>query len=221
MLDDALRAYALQDYRDRQLLIINDGQPLRSLRNDVQVVNWSHGSSIGAKRQASLRIAGQSWAATWDDDDFAFSNHLSSLIQTARTHNSMFVESGLFALANTNLMIGCIMHRQAPCTRMVWAPLAEHVGGYPDVNYGEDWALFIKFKLQNLSMSKSPSLTYVHRRHLRNVTHRIGRERRQEDLQLEEALEDLRKWPDPTLQTLQELVNRCRTLPVEPLVEPV
>ena len=54
LLEDALRAYALQSHPRRRLLVVNDGAPLRSARGDVTVVQQPAGMRLGTRRNDAL-----------------------------------------------------------------------------------------------------------------------------------------------------------------------
>lgn len=69
-LPDALKSYRQQTHADRELVIVNDGEPLTSHASDIRVVNLpSRGSrwTIGEKRNVGVREARGERIATWDD----------------------------------------------------------------------------------------------------------------------------------------------------------
>ncbi len=218
MLRESLRAYALQKYSPRRLLIINDGEPLRSLADDVQVFNISPGLTLGEKRNRGIWLAGDSWAATWDDDDFALPETLQFLMRTAARGSRDYVLSSLYALANSDLQIGCVRPQYAMMSCAYWAPTARRVGGYPALNRGEDAALHIKLS-RAVGCGTNDRLTYVYRRHPRNITAGYAWGNRTDDL-LMGCIEDQQRWPDGKIRQLQQYLDHCRNTATPDLVEP-
>lgn len=219
MLQESLRAYSLQKYSPRRLFVINDGTPLRSLADDVTVVNMRPGLTLGEKRNYGLWLAGESWAATWDDDDFALPETLLFLMQTAAEHGYEYACSGLYAIANEDLRIGCVVRQWGLMSCVFWAPTARKIGGYPARNMSEDAALHNKLSAA-VPYGPNPRLTYVYRRHRRNITTDKPWGNRT-DQRLSNCIEDQRRWPRPEIQALQEYLDYCRNQPTPDLVAPL
>jgi len=219
MLRESLRAYSLQKYSPRRLIVINDGSPLQSLAGDVQVFNIAPGLTLGEKRNEGIRLAGDSWAATWDDDDFALPETLQFLMRTAARGGYEYALSSLYALADGNLRIGCIRPRYAMMSCVYWAPTARRVGGYPSMNRGEDAALHAKLT-RAAPYGTNDRLTYVYRRHTRNITAGYDWGNRT-DQQLTHCIEDQQRWPDDKVQALQAYLDHCRAIVTPDLVQPI
>jgi len=218
MLRESLRAYALQHYEHRRLFVINDGEPLRSLAADVTVTNVPKGLTLGEKRNVGLSLAGESWAATWDDDDFALPETLLYLMNTAYRGNYDYVHSNLYALANSDMKIGCIVRRWAMMSCVFWAPTARRVGGYPAINIAEDVSLHNRLT-RAAAHGMNDRLTYVYRRHTKNIT--VGNPwGNRTDQRLADCIEDQRRWPEPKVQELQRYLDHCRSIQTPDLVEP-
>lgn len=220
MLAESLRAYALQTYSPRHMVVLNDGAPLRSLVPDVHVVNWTQKLSIGEKRNQGLELAQNSWAATWDDDDFPVPEHLGFLIRAAQERRLDHIHSGLYAMANSSMEIGCVVYRPALGASILWAPTARKIGGYPHVSDGEDGAIYTKIVATKTPSGVHPRLTYIYRRHQKNTTcqYKFGLK---EDGRLTYCLEDQKRWPRTDVQELQAYLDYCRSIQTPPLVEPV
>jgi hypothetical protein len=221
MLSDALHAYALQTHSPRRLLVLNDGKPLRALREDVQVVNWPVRLSVGEKRHRGLTLVGESWTATWDDDDFCMPWHLTELLRSAQSAQADMVRTASYVLADQNLAIGCIVNGSPYAGCLFWAPTARHLGGYPAINYAEDWALHAKFLWNRIRQTIAPTISYVVRKHVHNVTRGNDRHSVQDASRLRDGLYDQHRWPRPDIQALQQQLDYYRTLPVPELVAPV
>jgi glycosyltransferase involved in cell wall biosynthesis len=219
MLAESLRSYALQTHSPRRMFVLNDGEPLRSLAPDVCVINLTEKITIGEKRNRGLELAGTSWVATWDDDDFALPEHLAFLLQDARARRLDHIHSGLFAMANSNLSIGCVIRRVAFGASILWAPTARRIGGYSYVSDGEDGAMYAKIVKTKTPTGIHPKLTYIYRRHRTNTTCQFDFGTRQ-DQRLTQCLEDQQRWPRVVIADLQTYLDHCRTTPTSPLVEP-
>jgi glycosyltransferase involved in cell wall biosynthesis len=220
MLMESLRAYALQKHSPRRLLLINDGDPLKTLARDVCVVNLQEKVTIGVKRNYGLEFAADSWASTWDDDDFMFPEHLPFLLQKAMAKKLDHIQSGIYAAANSNMEIGCVMHRPALGASILWAPRAMSLGGYPNTSSGEDGIMYA-----TILKTKTPSdihrrLTYVYRRHQKNTTCQYAFGNR-EDRRLTECLEDQKHWPSTEVEDLQTYLDYCRKTETPALVQPI
>jgi PAS domain-containing protein len=219
MLTESLRAYSLQKYTPRRLFLINDGLPLRSLAPDVTVENLRSGLTIGEKRDRGLWLAGDSWASTWDDDDFALPETLQFLMRTAYRRTYEYVCSALYAIANASMQIGCIVRQPVLGSCVFWAPAARRLGGYPAINNGEDGAMHTKL-IQSVPHGLQDRLTYVYRRHRKNIT--IGQPwGDRTDRRLTDCMEDQEHWPRLEIQELQEYLDYCRNTVTPDLVEPV
>jgi glycosyltransferase involved in cell wall biosynthesis len=221
MLMESLRAYALQTHSPRRMFVLNDGEPLRSLAPDVCVINLTEKITIGEKRNRGLELAGDSWVATWDDDDFALPEHLAFLLQDARARRLDHIHSGLFAMANSNLNIGCVIYRSdVPGASILWAPTARKIGGYPHITNEEDVVMLDKISKTKTPSGIHPRLTYIYRRHQKNTTCRFSFGTRQ-DQRLTQCLEDQQRWPRVVIADLQAYLDHCRTTPTPSLVEPL
>lgn len=219
-LTESLQAYALQKHSPRQMLIINDGAPLRSLAPDVRVLNIEPGRTLGEKRNLGLDLADHSWAATWDDDDFALPEHLSFLLQGAMSRGLDHIYCSLYALANSRMEIGCVIRKPLEGASMLWAPTALRLGGYPHVSSAEDVAMHVKINQAKVPSGFQTRLTYIYRRHPKNITCKTGWGTGQ-DRRLTECLEDQKKWPRLETEQLQAYLDHCRNTPTPKLIEPI
>jgi len=220
MLAESLRAYSLQTYPLRRLFVVNDGTPLKSLAKDVSVVNLRPGLTIGEKRNEGLRLAQDSWVAPWDDDDFAFPVHLEFLMGVAQRTLPDQVHCALYAVANGEMRVGCVVRRIMLAASIVWAPIARAMGGYPRINIAEDVALYQKVRLRRQRSVHQTRLTYVYRRHSKNVTCQSGWGNRS-DRHVTDCLEDQQRWPSAEVDQLQRYLDHCRGQQTPKLVEPL
>jgi len=173
-LPDALRSYRQQTYPERELIVVNDGEPLVSHAADVAVVNlpdvgrkWT----IGEKRNVGVRKARGTYLATWDDDDVSMPDRLAVQVDAARRWGADCV------LADKMLVADEDMHLLGDCDRGLVKPVQPSaltrrdaviaVGGYPVSNYREDAEVVerIKLLLRGVVTTMPGSNWYVMRRH--------------------------------------------------------
>lgn len=76
----AVDYFLRQDYPRKELVIIDDGDPIESLLPDdgrIRYLHRAHRSSIGAKRNLACELATGDYIAHWDDDDWYATDRLS------------------------------------------------------------------------------------------------------------------------------------------------
>lgn len=84
-LPQAIRCYQAQTYPNRELLVVADGDDVRSLVEDVQddsirLIEIEEGYSIGAKRNYGCERAQSPLVAHWDDDDYSAPGRLADQV---------------------------------------------------------------------------------------------------------------------------------------------
>jgi glycosyltransferase involved in cell wall biosynthesis len=175
MIEDALLSYDLQDVPDKELVVINDGEPLISRREDVRVFNVGAGQSIGAKRNIGLACSRGEWNATWDDDDFSMPTRLSELRRACLETNSKYARLAGMLVSDTDWNIKGYMLGSSYPTSIVHRDAARRVGGYPDLSWLEDNELYVRLSWRGIPRTKVEAPLYVHRRHATNVSCGTGR----------------------------------------------
>ena len=182
-LPDALRSYRQQTYPDRELVVVNDGDPLVSHATDVTVVNlppvgrrWT----IGEKRNVGVRAARGTYLATWDDDDISLPDRLSKEMDAMLRGRADYVvaDKMLIADSDMNLQGDCDRGKVRPVqpSALVRKSAIVAVGGYPIANYLEDLQVLkrIQFLLRGHIVTVQGSDWYVMRRHDQNITLTAG-----------------------------------------------
>jgi len=176
MIQDALLAYQLQSYPRRELVVVNDGAPVRCNDPAVRLVNLPTRASIGAKRNIGLQAARGSYAATWDDDDFALPEHLAAQVGLALHVGATYARSTAMWLADASLHVVGLEQADAYGTAVYNAAAARDVGGFSDTSLNEDYDFFVRLRLLGYGLAHNSHPTYVHRRHNTNVSYQLAGE---------------------------------------------
>lgn len=210
LIQEALLSYDLQTHSNRELIVVNDGAPLRALRPDVTVLNVPAGMTLGVKRNIGLRYAAGPYAATWDDDDFSWPERLTRLVKVAESTGAGSVRSNAIWMADAAMRIGGLVPSAAYQAGLMRVADALSVGGYPDLNYLEDMELFIRMAVRARPSEIIRDVLYVQRRHDSNFTNAHGETLSKHLLRAlpqaadamrvaQTRLDDLRAQPAPTL----------------------
>lgn len=186
-LTDALRSYRAQTYPRRELLVVNDGAPLRATAPDVRVVNLPPRPSgrwtLGEKRNVGIRFARGAWLATWDDDDVSLPERLAAQLAWAARTDAAYVvaDSQWVADARLELLGDCRDWRSGFCapSALYRRNAAVAAGGYPPADRWEDAALMqaVAWRARG-HVAVMPGGWYVRRQHdtpgAENVMRRFG-----------------------------------------------
>ena len=173
MLHDALASFATQDYPDMELVVVNDGYPVRSRCARVRVVNVEDplGLSLGAKRNRGLAEANGAYIAVWDDDDFSLPGRTRGMVAELEHRGAAFVYSRSMFLAHKDLRVEALIRRSGLQTAVFCRDRAIAVGGYGDRNYCEDQVLQRRLRaVDRPSVVPLYRRDYIHRRHAANVS---------------------------------------------------
>ncbi len=169
MIADALRAFELQTWPWRELVVVNDGAPVAASPG-ITVVNVPTKVSIGAAREIGRRAARGEWHATWDNDDFALPEHLATYLGIAQRRAAVYAYPMRAYAADAALHVTSLMSRGTACGCVYRADAAAAVGGYPDVRKLEDVELIIRLRLRGYRLVTGQVPTYVYRRHATNAS---------------------------------------------------
>lgn len=178
-LPDALRSFRAQSYPAKELVIVNDGEPIRSAAPDIRVINlpdirrrWT----IGEKRNVGVREARGAFVATWDDDDISLPERLALQVEYALRCNAAVVLSDRMIVADEdmNLIGTCHRGKQRPvqASALLARDAIVAVGGYPAVSYREDVSMHERIRYYGRGcVAVMPDCDfYIMRRHGSNVT---------------------------------------------------
>lgn len=169
MMRDALASFHAQTYSPRELLVVNEGEPLTSLVRGVRVVNTGPRSSLGEQRDVGLREADGEYVATWDDDDASMPTRLSEQVAAAEA-GADYVLCHRLWLADASLNPVCEASAVAYVTALVRRDAALAAGGHGRGDYGEDAALNRAMKSRGARFAALDVPLYVYRRHGGNVS---------------------------------------------------
>lgn len=182
-LPDAVRAFRWQTYPDRELVIVNDGEPLTSSDPMIRVVNlpaigrrWT----LGEKRNVGVREARGDYLATWDDDDVSMPERLAHQVAEMERTRADAALADAMAVADDALRLVGVCHRgtsrPVQASAMLRRSAVVAAGGYPVADYREDAELLERLRLYvRAHVITLPGCEwYIMRRHRQNVTHEFG-----------------------------------------------
>jgi glycosyltransferase involved in cell wall biosynthesis len=179
----ALAAFLAQDYPNKELIIVDDGedQVLDCVRglNPVRHISLPQRASIGRKRNLACQSARGSIIAHWDDDDWygvgRLSHQVAPLIagraDLTGLENAFQLEAktGEFWRPNAELHRRMFVGNLHGGTLVYWKSLFDQGLRYPEVNLAED-AMFLRQAEQRgkriLRLDNPGAFVYV--RHGRN-----------------------------------------------------
>ena len=180
-LPDAVKSFRAQTHPDKELVVINDGEPLRSNAPDIRVVNLPPRGTrytIGEKRNAGIRMAHGEWLATWDDDDVSLPNRLEEQLRAAEESGADIVlpDRTFVSFEDMKVTGACTSNSLVHAAVMIRRDHAVRSGGYLVQDWAEDQSFFHRCKLRCRSVVfVMPDCDwYVHRRHAANITNQFG-----------------------------------------------
>jgi glycosyltransferase involved in cell wall biosynthesis len=181
-LPDALRSFRAQTYSPRELIVVNDGEPLVSRAPDIHVVNLpprDNKWTIGEKRNVGVRAADGDLLATWDDDDVSLPQRLEKQVTAIIGFNADACLADTMLVADAELhLVGNCYRGKMPAVQpsaMLCRDAVIRSGGYPAKNYCEDAELLERIRYFTRGVVVSiPADWYVLRRHSGNVTLDFG-----------------------------------------------
>ncbi len=142
LLREAIWCFLQQDYPNKELIVVNDhAEPIYLDRHypGVCVYNLPERSStLGAKRNFSVRAARGDYLMTWDDDDLVLPWRISLSMShlLAAPDKWVFRPNGAwFSLFNREYSV--VRFESHPSTAYRRAAM-DHAGGYSDMNSGQD-----------------------------------------------------------------------------------
>jgi len=169
MVADACAAYDLQTHANKELVVVNDGEPMRALRDDVRVYNVPR-LTIGEKRNIGAEMAEGGWLATWDDDDVSFPGRLADSLAIARRHDAVAVRGEHMAYTDERMRVLGVVASVCYPTGLVQRDAWLRVGGCPPLSYAEDMELWARLMVRRFRTARHSGMFYAHRRHGANVT---------------------------------------------------
>ncbi len=141
-LREAIWCFLQQDWPNKELVVVNDHPEPVHLDQPypgVHVYNLPQRcSSLGAKRNASVRAARGDYLCVWDDDDLSLPWRISESMRHLLPMPDRWIYNpgkGWFSVSNRNYSITeNVYHCQVLMRRAAF----DHAGGYSDMNTGED-----------------------------------------------------------------------------------
>lgn len=149
-LHESLKFFLSQDYKNKELLIVNDcpGQTIVGDYPQVRIINCKKRfSSLGEKRNFAIQEAEGDWIAIWDDDDIYLPWRLTFTMQEIKEFQTPLYRPedywaywGETVLHTNQCTPEWISHPLVIINKDLW----KAVGGYPPISLTEDSALFKK-----------------------------------------------------------------------------
>jgi len=179
LLPDAVRSYRQQSYCPRELIVVNDGEPLVSRAADVRVVNLPDRGSrwtVGEKRNVGVRLARGEYLATWDDDDVSLPDRLQDEVSSALLWQADYVMADAAFVADADLqpLGNCNRwkYNGVMASALIRRDVVVAVGGYAAADYREDVDLCerIRYLARGQVATLDGARWYVLRRHGTNIT---------------------------------------------------
>jgi hypothetical protein len=86
--EQALACFLAQDWQHRELIVVDDGEPVRDLIPSSPMFSYVHlgdvHRTIGAKRNAACQLARGEYIVHWDDDDWSGPQRISEQVRVLR-----------------------------------------------------------------------------------------------------------------------------------------
>ncbi|MEV0535992.1 glycosyltransferase family 2 protein [Kitasatospora sp. NPDC050463] len=184
--EQALRMVARQDYRQLELVVVDDGsEPVEDLLAGLpwaRYVRLGERATIGRKRDIACDMARGDVIVQWDDDDWYGPQRVSRQVEDIVRGTADVSGIGINLMLEVRTMQvwstreqAAAAPRYAPVESLAGGTLAftrdgwREVGGYPDASVGEDLGLLRRFadagaRIQAVSNRDA----YVYIRHGRN-----------------------------------------------------
>lgn len=170
MIMDAIAGFHAQTWPHRELLVVNEGQPLRSTVDGVHVINTGPRKTLGQQRNLGLVEAAGDLIAPWDDDDVSLPPRLAVEINALQLTGAVSVRMRNLWLSDEKLQIACLVQSAGHATALFRADIARAVGGYGDTDYGEDSILHARIGQAGGVDVPLAARLYVYRRHGMNIS---------------------------------------------------
>ncbi len=168
LLEESIECFIRQDYPGpKELVVLNDfdRQSFTIDHPEIRIINCDERyASIGVKRNAAVEYCQHQILLPWDDDDIYLPHRISYSVSAISDSRDYFKPTRAFfsnqpgiTSIDTNLF-----HAQSAWTRTAF----ESVGGYKDINIGEDTALesaYDKTGITKLSKLTDDELFYIYR----------------------------------------------------------
>lgn len=169
MMPDALASFHAQTYSPRELLVVNEGDPLEPCVAGVRVINTGPRSSLGSQRDLGLVEAAGEYVATWDDDDASLPGRLAAQVAAAEAGADYVLCHRLY-LADRDLSPVCEASAVAFVTALVRRSAALASGGHGRGDFGEDAGLHRAMVAAGARVAALDEALYVYRRHGSNIS---------------------------------------------------
>ncbi len=142
MLHDAIKSVLGQDYKNFELIVVNDGgEEIGSIINEyndnkqISYLSIGKNAGISAARNKALSIAQGEIITYLDDDDTYLSNHLSVITEKLADHSVDFVFTGTLEISESldgNSRVE--LQKSQPYAGIVYSRERLHIGNFIPVN---------------------------------------------------------------------------------------
>lgn len=166
-LNEAVQSFLMQDYPNRELIIIIDspGQTIKYDHPMVKVVNSPERfPTLGDKLNAAIRHASGEFVCRWDDDDISLPWRISS--QVAKLQDSDYYTPGSIWFFHGNTIEWQLQKGYGHSQGMFRMSAFVELGGFPSTSGDEDAAFhaILKAKVKHVTEAEPPERTaYIYR----------------------------------------------------------
>lgn len=137
----AIDDFLQQDYPERELIILDDGEPPITIPNDprIQLVRQHERKILGWKREALVQLARGDVLVAWDDDDWHGPRRISVQVAAIRDGKEASVFGGIrsYEEATATFWETPVANWLAPGT-LAFTRKYHNLGAYPNVDVGAD-----------------------------------------------------------------------------------
>jgi glycosyltransferase involved in cell wall biosynthesis len=147
LLEEAIECFLRQDYPNKELIVLSDeeGVTLKCDAPGVFVHNRkSRSPNIGNKRNEATRLSNGEYILCWDDDDIYLPNRMSYTVKALQQSKLEFLHFRQAAYCNASK---CTIKDMTIGPNVIYTRrLFERVGGYTEMDSGEDQDLCKRFR---------------------------------------------------------------------------
>ena len=153
LLEEAIHSFIMQDYDNKQLIILNDceQQKIYLRYNNVIVININKRfKTLGEKYNTAIALSDGDFICPWEDDDISLPWRISLSVSKIndkpywKANKQWFIASGIHEISN------CVGHNHSIFTRKSF----DEISGYPHISISQDSAIEKEFEKNNFPICR-------------------------------------------------------------------